>query len=245
MTKQMDLPQLLRALPANAKVLDVGCFGYGLHRACTNAGRTDLENHGVDYSESEEKPAGFLFKKIDLNRDPLPYGEGTFDLVLAAHVIEHVRDGVGFFIECSRVLKPGGCLVLFCPSERSLSLSGMPFRHDLFCSLSFFDDPTHLGRPYSPQSLFRLAKYTNLEPEACGYDRSFVIWLLYPLLYLIAYISRDAVLLERVVWQAKGWASFLIARKQSAPDAPPFRYYIPYRRSPLLHLRQAILRRFR
>jgi SAM-dependent methyltransferase len=43
---------------------------------------------------------------------------GSFDFVISAHVIEHLRDPVGSIVEAIRVLKPGGVLVLVVPDLR-------------------------------------------------------------------------------------------------------------------------------
>ena len=132
----IKIESVILALPKDAQVLDIGCFGYGLHSLCHKCGRPDIKNCGVDYSASEDPPAGYEFKKIDLNRDRLPYPDAHFDFVLASHVIEHLRDGVAFFAECCRVTKLGGRVMITCPSERSITLSGFPFDHDKFCSTS-------------------------------------------------------------------------------------------------------------
>lgn len=66
----------------------------------------------------------------------LPYGEDTFDAVVAANVLHLVPDVVGALASLRRVLKPGGRLVLptFCHDQtpfswavsRALALSGFP-----------------------------------------------------------------------------------------------------------------------
>ncbi|MGB6177409.1 MAG: class I SAM-dependent methyltransferase [Methylocella sp.] len=42
----------------------------------------------------------------------------TFDLIVAAHVIEHVPDFIGWIREAARVLNPGGVLALTVPDKR-------------------------------------------------------------------------------------------------------------------------------
>ncbi|MEM6467309.1 MAG: class I SAM-dependent methyltransferase [Pseudomonadota bacterium] len=49
----------------------------------------------------------------------MPFQEGTFDLVMAAHVLEHLPDPLGGLREMVRVLKPGGHLFL-CITKPSL-----------------------------------------------------------------------------------------------------------------------------
>src|SRR6516162_6394394 len=43
---------------------------------------------------------------------------GTFDTIIASHVIEHVPDFVGFFIAARKLLKPTGTLALAVPDLR-------------------------------------------------------------------------------------------------------------------------------
>jgi len=48
----------------------------------------------------------------------LPYGDGAFDLVMSAHVLEHLADPGVALGEMVRVLKPGG-LIIVCLTRRS------------------------------------------------------------------------------------------------------------------------------
>jgi ubiquinone/menaquinone biosynthesis C-methylase UbiE len=52
---------------------------------------------------------------------PLPLPDSEFDLVLAADVLEHVRDVQLFLSEARRVLRPGGCLVVSTPAHGRLT----------------------------------------------------------------------------------------------------------------------------
>ena len=55
---------------------------------------------------------------VELQPDePLPLDDGTFDLVLCAETIEHVRDVQLLLSEARRVLRPGGVLALTTPSH--------------------------------------------------------------------------------------------------------------------------------
>jgi SAM-dependent methyltransferase len=44
--------------------------------------------------------------------------KGTFDGIIASHMIEHFPDLVGYFMACSRILKEGGVLSLVVPDKR-------------------------------------------------------------------------------------------------------------------------------
>lgn len=51
-----------------------------------------------------------------------PFGAGSFDLVGASDVIEHVTSQSAFVAGCARVLRPGGMLFLATPNRFSLGL---------------------------------------------------------------------------------------------------------------------------
>jgi SAM-dependent methyltransferase len=54
---------------------------------------------------------------VDLRADlcRLPFADGSFDVVLASHVLEHVRDDRAAIAEIWRILRPGGIAVLPVP----------------------------------------------------------------------------------------------------------------------------------
>jgi predicted SAM-dependent methyltransferase len=51
--------------------------------------------------------------RVDLTA--LPFADGTYDLVYASHVLEHIRDDEAALREIRRVLRPGGLAVLPVP----------------------------------------------------------------------------------------------------------------------------------
>lgn len=55
--------------------------------------------------------------RVDLERDRLPYPDGSVDEILASHVLEHLQDWWSLFLECARVLRPGGKLVVRVPDH--------------------------------------------------------------------------------------------------------------------------------
>jgi SAM-dependent methyltransferase len=222
---------LLQRIAPEGSVLDIGCIGFRPVQQARALGLTSQRHFGVDYVDPPEGtlPEGFQFRRVDLNQERLPYQEDSFDLVIASHVMEHLAAPLPFFREAVRVLKPGGLLYVETPSERSLMLPGMFFKLDEFHSLSFFDDPTHCFRPWSPQSLQRLTRYYGCEPAMVGYRTSWRAKLLFPAKVVVALLRRDATMFESAVWQAIGWASFLILRKPTTlRGEPPFNYYIPH-----------------
>ena len=225
------LPDLIINAPANGSVLDVGCEGFKQAAAAINAGRDDLNHSGIDYIDhSETAPANFDFRVSDLNSTPIPFDSDSFDVVIASHVIEHVNDPITLFAELVRVCKPNGAVYLEAPSERSLLLPGMPFVNDDMYTLSYFDDPTHTQRPWTPMAFYKLAKYFGCIPEQTRHNSSRKKMLLFPIVAIYALVTRTPKLLETWSWSALGWSCSAVIRKPAdMTGKPKFNYFIPKR----------------
>lgn len=95
------------------RVLDAGC-GTGFHVARLSRARS--RPVGLDLSRGMLQVArraapGAALAQADLNRD-FPVRRGSFDAVLSALVLEHVRDLDRFFAEAFAALRRGGRLVV-------------------------------------------------------------------------------------------------------------------------------------
>ena len=55
----------------------------------------------------------------DLNKIPYPWADESVDGIQMLHVLEHLEDWWAVFVECSRILKPGGNLRIHVPDESS------------------------------------------------------------------------------------------------------------------------------
>lgn len=225
-----SLKDCYNSLAKQSAILDVGCLGFEQMHFGEALHPNSFRYFGIDYCPPKEVPPHFNFKQADLNKEPIPFPDDSFDLVVAKHIIEHLKDPVSAFSEFFRVCKPGGLVYIEAPSERSLLLPGMFFSHDKFFSLSFFDDPTHFSRPWTPQSLYRMTKLYGCDPLRADYQYSLKHRLCFPFTLLFCLITKNGKLLERAVWQTVGWASYLIAQKPSGVSGKPiFNYYVPNR----------------
>lgn len=113
----LDLVDELR-LPDGARALDAGC-GPGL--LTVELARRGLEVHGLDLSagmlaEAAHYQAAVLPTSlpplVQGNIEGLPFGDGTFDLVCSAGVIEYLAADEPSLREFGRVLRPGGFLIV-------------------------------------------------------------------------------------------------------------------------------------
>jgi SAM-dependent methyltransferase len=80
----------------------------------------------ADVAEAALARARAADPELELRRvefdGPLPFEDGSFDLVWAGEVIEHVADTARWLSEVRRVLVPGGRLVLTTPEHGRLKL---------------------------------------------------------------------------------------------------------------------------
>ncbi len=126
----MILKGLKAAVPPPARVLDAGCgvgtlslsmLTEGYEVAGVDASSLCLEKltlklsraHGRDIAER----AG-PFCVCGLNR--LPFADRSFQAVVSGEVLEHLEDDAGAASELSRVLAPGGFLVVTVPANPRL-----------------------------------------------------------------------------------------------------------------------------
>lgn len=222
----------LKGLPKNAKVLDVGCYGFRQVEISKLNDRNDIIHFGIDHARANitALPEGFSFQVCDVDRESFPFPAGAFDYVVACHILEHVRDPLQFMRECCRVCKPGGLISVETPSERSLFLPGFPFQHDKFMSLSFYDDPTHFGRPWTSQGLYRLARSMGLVDIHVSYDWSLLVALIAPVLLPILWLLGQARAFQYTAWKSVGWNVRLLARRPTQGFSEKgFSYVIPHR----------------
>lgn len=109
------------------KVIDVGA---GAGRHSFEAYRRGADITAFDMSESDmadvatmfeamaaegEAPAGARARAVVGDALALPYDDGTFDVVIASEILEHVPADDAAIAELVRVLRPGGTLAVSVP----------------------------------------------------------------------------------------------------------------------------------
>ncbi|MBW4709715.1 class I SAM-dependent methyltransferase [Roseobacter sp. YSTF-M11] len=116
------------------QVLDCGIGSGSLSLALNGLLSGDASFYGIDVSgemltaaNSTMRQAGLapLLKKADVRE--IPYADRFFDVVMAAHVLEHLPEPRQALREMMRVLKPGG-LLFCCMTRRSVFGALIQFR---------------------------------------------------------------------------------------------------------------------
>jgi ubiquinone/menaquinone biosynthesis C-methylase UbiE len=108
----------LLKLPDNAKILELGC-GHGLLwkenidrlPAGWNITLSDLSSGMLDAAWRNLVVSGRAFQFKEIDAQSIPFEDGTFDAVLANHMLYHVPDRPKAIAEIKRVLKSAGRLI--------------------------------------------------------------------------------------------------------------------------------------
>jgi len=141
---QIDLVARRLDLARHRRVLDVGC-GYGhwarlwLPRLAPGVEIVGIDPEARALAEAERRTAAFVSTRAltaktsyrEAAVEALPFEDGAFDLVTAQTVLIHVAD-IGLAItEMTRVLAPGGLLLLAEPTNLAGSMTALVTRADL------------------------------------------------------------------------------------------------------------------
>ena len=193
---------LLRAEPDKAswsKYLDIGSGrGSLITKVRSNFA---VESYACDYTDALMQVPGQLVDIANLNHEPLPYPDASFDVVTATEVIEHLEDFRRVVREIYRVLKPGGVCILSTPNILNLNsrlrflwfgfwnlFGPLPIKHSALYST---------GGHINPVSWFYVAHamldtgFPSVSPHIDRVQRSCLpkLFLVYPLIRFFAGIA--------------------------------------------------------
>ena len=142
-------------LPLDAAILEIGCSGGPLLQRLRAAGYTDLT--GIDVSEPAIELArvrGVPNVSV-MDGANLAFADARFDLIIASDVLEHIEEEEKALREWTRVLKPGGRLLVFVPAHAYL--------------WSEHDVVNHHFRRYSRHSLVQALVRTGLQVQRSSF----------------------------------------------------------------------------
>ncbi|HVN96740.1 MAG TPA: class I SAM-dependent methyltransferase [Syntrophorhabdaceae bacterium] len=126
----------------NKDVLEVACgagigLGYLAKHARTVVGG-DIDENNLRYAREVCK--GRINIDIrELDAQDLPYGNGTFDVVILYEAIYYLPKPTKFVLEARRILKNGG-IILICTTNRDWSgFNPSPYSHTYFSAPELFE----------------------------------------------------------------------------------------------------------
>jgi 2-polyprenyl-3-methyl-5-hydroxy-6-metoxy-1,4-benzoquinol methylase len=100
------------------KMLDIGC-GYGALTQYIGEMLKASEVHGIDFNSeriSIAEKRGIKTHNMDLNYQPFPFQDSSFDLVVTFGVLEHLVSYDNILRETHRILKDDGIFVVSTPN---------------------------------------------------------------------------------------------------------------------------------
>lgn len=178
--------QALAPITSATRWLDFGCGNGGLVRYCR--AHTDCAAYGYDSGWMAERAAamGIPF----LSEAELRAAEGTFDIVTAIEVLEHVPDPIGVFQTIRAALKPGG---LFFYTTGNAE----PFRSRLL-DWAYVNPTIHVSY-FEPATLERALTRAGFRAERRGYLPGFDDILRFKILKTLG-VRRTNVWESAVPW---------------------------------------------
>jgi len=112
--ERLDL--IARHVAPGENVLEVDCGPGVLAKMMQERGAhvtgTDLSIVAVERARAKGIPA----QQVDVDTEPLPFADASFDTVVSNSMIEHRFLPERSFNECARVLKPGGKFIVCLPN---------------------------------------------------------------------------------------------------------------------------------
>lgn len=98
------------------KILDVGAATGQLGKALKDKGNSVV---GIEISSTSARQARLVLDDVivgDIEEIEIPYGDGYFDVIICADVLEHLFDPVKALAKLKRVLKADGELIAVLPN---------------------------------------------------------------------------------------------------------------------------------
>jgi SAM-dependent methyltransferase len=145
----VDVADYVALAREHQPVIDVGCGRGEFLVACREAGIS-----ATGFDTNERSVADLVSRGITASVAGVPgcfanIADASVGTIAAMHVVEHLPVDALFalFVEASRVLRPGGLLIIETPNAESLAVSAS----------EFWRDPTHLA-PRHPAALTLLGR---------------------------------------------------------------------------------------
>ncbi|MEA2142312.1 MAG: hypothetical protein QOI64_742 [Solirubrobacteraceae bacterium] len=159
--------------PGTVRILDVGCAdGRLLDWFKSSLAGDRLETHGIEMDEAAAATARGRGHRVVTGRFEVDteLEPGTFDLIVALHVIEHVDDPERFAGRAAELLAPGGVFAVATPNWDSADARRLRGRWG----------GNHFPRHwtlYDPDTIGALARSVGLDVERVDYQPNPIFWV--------------------------------------------------------------------
>jgi 2-polyprenyl-3-methyl-5-hydroxy-6-metoxy-1,4-benzoquinol methylase len=187
-----DVDYADRFLRPDDRVLEIGAFPYFLTLPLASRGYdlTALDKcRSLQYIPSIADKFKLTVLDCDLDTEPIPEADSTFDSVIMNEVFEHLRINlISSMREVHRVLRPGGRLLLSTPNLRSVrGIYNLLRKEEAYCSMggvydnfAFLEQLGIMGhvREYTPKEVRDFLQRIGFEIEGTIYRGEYVGGLL-------------------------------------------------------------------
>jgi SAM-dependent methyltransferase len=199
------------------RILDVGCGNHsailaianfpharfvGVDRSLYNNSNRDLQLMESYFEEDLEKT----------NLDSIP--DRAFDLVIASHVLEHLRRGTNLLPILARKVAVGGCIYIAFPVPASVDFPVRGQKHRVG-TLNFYDDPTHIT-VLQAEEIQRIVRECGLEVVSVGVTRT-IRGLLFMWPRILLSFAGGGVN-GAALWDLYGFEEVVVGRLTRAPE---------------------------
>jgi SAM-dependent methyltransferase len=141
-------------LDARARILDVGCGTGGAALTLARHGRAVALDRSPDsFRLAMDRP--YTHRVVASASEPLPFADGSFDVVCALDILEHLDDDATAARELHRVCKPGGHVIAYVPAYSIL--------------WGYNDEYSHHKRRYVKSQLADILESAGFDIRESGY----------------------------------------------------------------------------
>lgn len=202
-----------RRFGANAfRMLDIGAGNHSATRtrawfpACRYTG---LDRDRTYHNDAADFARMTAFHEIDLTTlDFAAIPDASFEVVMMAHVVEHLSNADAVVRSLASKVAPGGIFVLEFPSPRSLTLPSMRG------TLNFHDDDTHV-RLWTRAEIGAALEQGGLRVIASGRRRDRFRLLATPV-RVVWSLLRHGWVPGSAFWDLLGFADMVVAERPRA-----------------------------
>jgi ubiquinone/menaquinone biosynthesis C-methylase UbiE len=188
--------------------LDIGCDAgiytiEFLRRGVRKVTAVDINEETLTLARKNLASLNLSAELLVADAQALPFPDNTFDQVLCLMVMEHVKDPVSLLQGISRVLKPGGRLILSVPNELYLTRPVIPYDFSKILQVI-----GHEHKGYYLEDLEKIFSSSKLMITGHRYYYKFFSRVITEILYLMLGVKKRPQARERMI--TSSWSSMLI-----------------------------------